>query len=104
MADTLWREPQRRNAQELVDWLLSQIRDGALEWDWVNSVAVFELASSSSDSRLTYTAALSILVDMHREGEHDLAAFERIFDAEQRKLLAELPMTLRSRRRITFAK
>jgi hypothetical protein len=90
MPAILWNDSERANAQELIEWLLSQMQDSGWEWNWTNNVAFAELASSASDPGLNATTAMPVFGEMQGEGCGRVEDFEAIFVRQQARRVAHL--------------
>src|SRR5437763_15273518 len=77
----LWEDNDRSAAQELVNWLLSAMKDsGGWSVDWVNMVALDELPALSTQPDSVKYLFNQTLREMKEKGKRTLDDFEEIFE------------------------
>jgi hypothetical protein len=79
MPSSLWKDDKRKNAQELIDWLISEKTPNIISFSVTNMIAVAELACSSSSTELSTRDIWHILDKMISLSRLTINDFEEIY-------------------------
>ena len=82
---TLWMDERRRNAQQIIDWLLQARTQDGWPVDDRYVVALSELIYSARESQLTRGLAMKVLSQMFSKNLRTVSDFETLYEAERKR-------------------